>query len=338
MKLAVFSSKPYVREYFDSINEDYGHEIRYFDPRLNPDTVPLAQGYDAVCPFVNDVVNREVIEKLAEYGVKIVSLRSAGFNNVDIDAAREHGIAVTRVPAYSPNSVAEHTVGLALALNRRICRANTRVHDGNMELTGLMGFDFKGRTVGVIGTGKIGLEFARIMIGFGCEVLGFDPYPSDEFKTLGASYVELDELYERSDVISLHCPLTPETHYMINAESIAKMKTGVMVLNTSRGPLIDTEQVIEGLKSRKIGYLGLDVYEEESDLFFEDLSSEVIEDDVFARLLTFPNVVITGHQAFFTHEAMTSIAHTTLKNVADFEKQALEEKNVVDGTFVKQKA
>ena len=317
MKIAMFSTKSYDRTYFERANRAHGHEITFLEPRLLPETAPLAAGHDAVCAFVNDELSAEVLRSLKEHGVELLALRSAGFNHLDLEAADELGLTVARVPAYSPHAVAEHAVALILGLNRKLFRAYNRVRDGNFSLEGLLGFDLHGRTVGVIGTGRIGQIFAGIMRGFGCEVLGYDPYPNpDAEKAL--TYVSLDELFTRSHVISLHCPLTPETHDLIDAEAVARMRDGVMLINTSRGRLVDTSAVIDGLKSGRIGHLGLDVYEEEEALFFQDLSGQVIQDDVFSRLLTFPNVLVTGHQGFFTQEAVTNIAETTLANVTAF--------------------
>lgn len=319
MKVAVFSTKPYEERFLLAANEGYGHDLSFFEPRLNRDTAPLANGFDAVCVFVNDQLDAEAITTLAEGGTRLIALRSAGFNHVDLNATQHHGMTVVRVPAYSPYAVAEHAVGLLLTLTRKIHRAHNRVREGNFALDGLLGFDIFGLTVGVIGTGRIGAEFARIMNGFGCTLLAYDPYPSDAVRAMGAHYVELPELFARSNIISLHCPLTPDTYHIIDTDSLAQMKTGVTIINTSRGALVDTLAAIEGLKDGKIGYLALDVYEEEADLFFEDLSDTVIQDDIFARLLTFPNVLITGHQAFFTREALHNIMHTTLTNITDFE-------------------
>ncbi|MAS35038.1 MAG: hydroxyacid dehydrogenase [Anaerolineaceae bacterium] len=317
MKIVMFSAKPYERKFFDAANADYHHDMTYLEPRLTPQTAPLAEGYPAVCIFVNDQANAEVIEQLAQGGTKLLALRSAGYNHVDLTAAEKHGIRVVRVPAYSPYAVAEHTVGLILTLNRKTHRAYARVREGNFELDGLLGFDIHGLTVGVVGTGKIGIEVARIMHGFGCRLLGYDPYPNPAASSFGLDYVELDALLGRADIITLHSPLTPETYHLINEQAIALFKPGAMLINTSRGALVDAAAAIEGLKTGQIGYLGLDVYEEESDLFFEDLSDRIIQDDVFARLLTFPNVVITGHQAFFTRNALLAIADTTLANIHD---------------------
>lgn len=313
--MAFFSTKPYDERYFTEANAGHGHDLFFLEPRLVPETVALASGHEAVCVFVNDVLDRKVLEQLAAEGVHLVALRSAGFNHVDLPVARGLGLTVVRVPAYSPHAVAEHAVGLILALNRRIHRAHMRVREGNFALNGLLGFDLHGKTVGVVGTGHIGTVFAGIMMGFGCRVIAFDPSPSDRCQEMGVSYVSLATLLGEADIVALHCPLTPETHHLIDEEAVDAMKHGVMLINTSRGALIDTTAVIEGLKSGTIGFLGLDVYEEEGDLFFEDLSDQVITDDVFSRLLTFPNVLVTGHQAFFTAEAMQQIAETTLANI-----------------------
>jgi D-lactate dehydrogenase len=317
VKIAMFSTKAYDRASFERANREHGHEISFLEPRLLPATAPLAAGHDAVCAFVNDELSAEVLRGLKEHGVALLALRSAGFNHVDLEVADELGLTVARVPAYSPHAVAEHAIALILGLNRKLYRAYNRVREGNFSLEGLLGFDLHGRTVGVIGTGRIGQIFAGIMRGFGCEVLGHDPYPDPAAEAV-LTYVPLDELYARSHVISLHCPLTPQTHNLIDARAIARMRDGVMLINTSRGQLVDTTAVIDGLKSGRIGHLGLDVYEEEEELFFQDLSTQVIQDDVFSRLLTFPNVLVTGHQGFFTQEAVTNIAETTLANVTAF--------------------
>jgi len=317
MQIAFFSAKSYERQFFDEAVR--GHDIRlnYLEPRLALQTAPLAAGHQGVCVFVNDVLDAEVLGRLAEDGVRLIALRCAGFNNVALPTAAELDMTVVRVPAYSPHAVAEHTIGLILALNRRLHRAYARVRDGNFSLAGLLGFDLYGHTAGVVGTGRIGSLVARLLQAFGCNVLLHDPYPDEQSKAYGR-YVPLEELYAESDIISLHCPLTPQTAHLVNAESIAQMRRGVMLINTSRGALIQTTAIIKGLKSGRIGSLAIDVYEEEEALFFEDLSGEVIQDDVFARLLTFPNVLITGHQAFFTREALQAIAETTAANIADF--------------------
>ena len=319
MKIAVFSSKRYDRASLDAANAG-PHELHYFEPHLDAETAPLARGHDAVCVFVNDRLDAPVLEALASDGIRLIALRCAGFNNVDIHAAQRLGLAVVRVPAYSPHAVAEHTVALILALNRKLHRAYNRVREGNFALDGLLGFDLHGRTAGVVGTGKIGAVAARILAGFGCSVLAFDPFPDEGCRALGVRYVSLDELLGASDIITLHCPLTPENHHLIGAAALAKMKPGAMLINTSRGGLLDTRAVIEALKSGKLGHLGLDVYEEESEIFFEDLSGTILRDDIFTRLLTFPNVIITGHQGFFTREALDNIARTTIGNITQFDE------------------
>lgn len=320
MKVAFFSTRKYDKQFFTKNNAAYNHELEFLEVPLNRHTVPLAKGHDAVCIFVNDQADREVLEELSQQGVKLIALRCAGFNNVDLKAAAALGIKVVRVPAYSPYSVAEHTLALILTLNRKTHRAYNRVKEGNFALNGLMGFDLHGRTVGLIGLGKIGLVTAAILKGFGCNVLGYDIAEPAEANEIGVEFVDLDTLYAQSDIISLHCPLTPQTHHIINSESLHKMKKGMMLINTSRGALIDTKAVIKALKSEKISYLGLDVYEEEADLFFEDMSEYVIQDDVFMRLLSFNNVLITGHQAFFTSDALHGIVSVTLQNISDFEE------------------
>lgn len=320
MKVAVFSNKPYMERFFREVNADFGLELFFYAERLNEQTVDLARGAEAICAFVNDICNEPVLTRLNELGVKLVALRSAGFNNVDIEAAEKLGICVSRVPAYSPYAVAEHAVGLILALNRRIHLAHSRMREGNFSLEGLMGFDLHGTPAGIIGTGKIGEVVVRILHGFGCELYAYDPQPNPVCEDLGVHYTELNEIYRRCAIVSLHCPLMPQTHHMIDRAAIEQMQDGVMLINTSRGALIDTKAVIDGLKSGRIGYLGLDVYEEEGDLFYEDLSNQIIQDDVFARLLMFPNVIVTGHQAFFTYNAVHAIAETTLSNIVAFEK------------------
>lgn len=317
MRVLVTSSKAYDRTFLQAANEAGRHQLEFVDAGLGPETVALAQGYGAVCVFVSDEVDAQVIDALADGGVRAVALRCAGYNNVDLRRAVERDIDVVRVPAYSPHAVAEHTFGLLLCLNRRIHRAWNRVREHNFALQGLLGFDIHGKTMGIIGTGRIGACVARIALGFGCRVLGYDRYPDDELAALGLCYVEQEELLKAADIISLHCPLTPETHHIIDSAAIDRLRPGTMLINTSRGGLIDTPAVIEGLKTGRIGALGIDVYEEEDDLFFEDLSGTVIQDDVFARLTTFSNVLITGHQAFFTSEALQAIASTTLANLDD---------------------
>jgi len=314
MEVAIFSTKSYERSFLDAAAQQYSQTLTYLEPRLTPETASLGYGYPAVCAFVNDQLNAVVLERLANRGLKYVALRSAGFNHIDLPVAADLGLTVVRVPAYSPHAVAEHTLALILGLNRKLHRAYNRVRDGNFFLGGLLGFDLHGRTVGVIGTGKIGAIVAKILNGIGCRVLLYDVQPNPECQGIG-EYVSLAEIYRQSAVITLHCPLVPQTHHLINHEAIAQMHPGVMIINTSRGALIDTSAVIHALKSGKIGHLGIDVYEEEADLFFEDLSGQVIQDDVFARLLTFPNVLVTGHQAFFTREALKAICDTTMANL-----------------------
>ncbi len=319
MQVTVFSTKPYDRLFLDHGQND-GLHLQYCEARLSLETVALAEGSDVVCAFVNDNLSEPVLERLAGYGVRLIALRSAGFNHVDLVAADRLGITVARVPAYSPHAVAEHTMAIILALNRKIHRAYNRVREGNFALDGLLGFDLHGKTIGIVGTGKIGAVFARIAAGFGCQLLGHDLKPNPECQALGMTYVSRDEIFRQSDILSLNCPLTPDTYHMIRAETLPMLKPGVMVINTSRGAVIDAHAAIKGLKDGTIGSLGLDVYEEEADLFFEDLSNEVLRDDVFARLLTFPNVLITGHQAFFTKEALEAIAETTIGNIKAFRK------------------
>lgn len=320
MKVAVFSTKSYDRQFLSAANEKHGHELVFLEPRINLETSVLAGGFPVICIFVNDFLDATILAAIASQGTRLIALRSAGFNHVDLSAAQELGLCVVRVPAYSPYAVAEHAVGMMLALNRKIHRAYNRVREGNFALDGLLGFDLHGRTAGIVGTGKIGALTAKILSGFGMKLLGYDVFQNPDCLNLGMEYVSLSELFARSDIISLHCPLTHETYHLIDDEALAQMKDGVMVINTSRGALIDAEAATKALKSGKIGYLGLDVYEQESDLFFENLSEYVIQDDVFQRLLTFPNVLITGHQAFFTEEALRNIAETTLANITDFEQ------------------
>lgn len=317
-KIVFFDSKTYDRDIFNEVNQDFNFDIKYFKFNITADNAVLAEGADVICVFVNDIISKEVIDKLRECGVRLIALRSAGYNNVDLKAASEK-ISIARVPAYSPNAIAEHTVALMLSLNRKIHRAYWRTRDSNFSLGGLMGFDMYQKYAGVIGTGKIGKTLVKILLGFGMKVLAYDPYPDNEFATeTGCSYVDLDELFAKSDIISLNCPLTKETEYMINVRSIKKMKDEVMIINTGRGKLIKTSDLIEGLKSGKIGSAGLDVYEEEAEYFFEDLSNRVLTDDILARLLTFNNVIITSHQGFFTREAMHNIAKTTMSNIKNF--------------------
>ena len=318
MKVAVFSAKRYDRELLAAANADAGHELVFFDDLLETSTVALTAGCGAVCVFVNDRVDAPVLAALAAGGTRLVALRCTGFNNVDLKAAAAHGIKVVRVTEYSPYSVAEHAVALILALSRKIHRAYNRTRDGNFELDGLLGYDLHGRTVGVIGTGKIGRVFAQIMSGFGCELIGYDKVPSPDFERLGGRYVQLPELAALSDIVSLHCPLTRETHYLVDARALALAKPGAILINTSRGGLVDTEAVIAALKSGRLGALGIDVYEQETDLFFQDLSSAIIPDDVIQRLVSFPNVIVTGHQAFFTREAIGTICATTIASISAY--------------------
>jgi len=316
MKVAVFSAKSYDRRFLVAANARHGHELTFFEAKLNASTTQLAADCEAVCIFVNDRADATTIDALASLGVKMIALRCAGFNNVDLAAAQRHGIVVARVPAYSPHAVAEHTVGLILTLNRQIHRAFNRVREHNFDLEGLLGFDLHGKTVGVIGTGTIGIEVIKILRGFGCRVLAHDVVETQAAIDAGARYVSLGDLYQASRIITLHCPLTPQTFHLINREAISRMSRGVMIVNSSRGAVIDTRAVIEALKSGEIGALAIDVYEEE-ELFFQDVSSQVLQDDLLARLLTFPNVLVTGHQAFFTEEALRNIAETTLSNLDD---------------------
>ena len=321
MKVSIFSTKSYDRQFFTAANAQYQHELTFLEPRLDRQTALLAKDAIAVCVFVNDEVDQATIEVLANLNVRLLALRSAGYNHVDVQAAKNLGIKLVRVPAYSPYAVAEHTVGLILTLNRKLHRAYNRVREGNFSLEGLLGFDLHDRTIGIIGTGRIGSIFAKIMTGFGCKVLAYDLYHNPECEAIAVEYVDLPQLLSQSDIISLHCPLSPETHHLINEEAIAQMKPHAMLINTSRGALIDTDAVITALKSSQIGALGLDVYEQESKLFFEDHSDRILQDDTFARLMTFPNVMITGHQAFFTEDAMRAIAEVTLANITQIEQE-----------------
>lgn len=314
MKIAFFDTKPYDKISFNSSLKSNNIEFKFFETKLNEDTVKLAKGYDAICVFVNDTVNATVIDELYSYGVKLIALRCAGFNNVDLKAAHKK-IAVVRVPAYSPYAVAEHTMALILTSVRRIHKAFVRTKSFNFSLSDLTGFDLYGKTVGVIGTGKIGKIFINICKGFGMNILAYDKFPD---KSLDVSYVSIDVLLQNSDIISLHCPLTEETYHIINKESINSMKDGVMIVNTSRGALINAEALLDGIKSRKVGGACLDVYEEESDFFFEDYSSHIVEDDTLARLISMPNVIVTSHQAFLTAEALENIAKTTIENIEAF--------------------
>lgn len=325
MKIAIFSSKSYDREFLDVANETQGenrHEFTFFEPRLTRETVSLAEGFQAVCVFVHDKLERETLEILRDGGVKLVALRCAGFNNVDLEAAKTLGIGVVRVPVYSPYAVAEHTIGLVLTLNRKFHRAFNRVREGNFALDGLLGFDLHGKTVGVVGTGRIGICFIKIALGFGCRVLVFDPKPNDEIQSLAVETVSMETLLAQSDIVSLHCPLTPSTHYLMNAQTFSQMKRGAMLVNSSRGALVDADAAIDALRSGQLGALGLDVYEEEEGVFYEDHSGQILGDERLLRLLSFPNVVVTGHQAFFTREALENIARTTIDNLNCWESGA----------------
>jgi D-lactate dehydrogenase len=319
MKIAVFSTKKYDRELLDAANRIYGHDISYFEAHLTPSTAGLAAGFPSVCVFVNDQVDSNTIAQLAAGGTRIIATRSTGFNHIDIEAAVAHNIKVVRVTDYSPYSVAEFAVGLLLSLNRKIHRAYNRTREGNFELDGLLGRDLHRQTVGVMGTGKIGRVFTQIMMGFGCTVFGYDKFPHPEFIAMGGHYVELDDLIERADIFSLHLPLTTDTHHIFNASRLARIKHGALLVNTSRGGLIDTEAAIESLKGGQLGGMAIDVYEQEANLFFQDLSSQIITDDVIQRLVSFPNVIVTGHQAFFTREAVGTISTTTLQSISNFE-------------------
>lgn len=318
IKIAFFDAKPYDIESFEKTPHDSGSKITYFKSHLTLETASLTQGFQAVCVFVNDVIDKDVIDILERNGVTLIAVRAAGYNNIDLKTIFKR-IHVVRVPAYSPYAVAEHAVALMLALNRKVHRAYYRTRDNNFTLNGLLGFDMHGKTAGIIGTGKIGKVAINILKGFGMRILAYDVFPDKEYqKNAGFEYVDLGTLYRGSDIISLHCPLTKETYHLINKTTIAKMKPGVMIINTGRGMLIDSKALIEGLKTGRVGFAGLDVYEEESDYFFEDFSNKVITDDVLARLLSFNNVVVTSHQGFFTHEALRNIAATTLENIRDF--------------------
>ncbi|MEO0559439.1 MAG: 2-hydroxyacid dehydrogenase [Bacteroidota bacterium] len=329
MRIAFFSAKPYDRRAFEVAESR--HDITYFDARLAPATAPLAEGHEAVCAFVSDDLSAGTLDILAAAGIRLVLLRSAGFNHIDLEAAEGHGLVVARVPAYSPHAVAEHAIALALALNRRLHRAHNRVREGNFELAGLLGVDLHGKTAGIVGTGRIGAAAAKILgPGFGMRLLVHDPYPNPEVQAMGASYVDIDTLLVESDLVSLHCPLTPESYHLLNASAFARMKPSAILVNTSRGGLVDTAALVDALKEGQIGAVALDVYEEEGDLFFQDLSDEGVLDDVFARLLTFPNALITGHQGFFTAEALSAIAETTLSNATAFDRDGcLPEPNAV---------
>lgn len=315
MKIIFFSTKPYDKLFFDRCNKTFGFEIEYFDTHLGPHIVNAIGPADAVCVFVNDKVNAEVIKVLAEKGIRIIALRCAGFNNVDVEAARQYGIKVCRVPAYSPEAVAEHALAMIMTLNRKTHKAYNRVREQNFSLNGLLGFNLHGKTVGVVGTGNIGKSFCTIMIGLGCKVVAYDIITDKTLEDSGVQYLPLEAVLKQSDIVSLHCPLSDKTQHLVNQQTIAMMKKGVMLINTSRGKLINTTDAIAALKSSHIGYLGIDVYEQEEKLFFKDLSGDIIEDDTIQRLMSFPNVLVTAHQAFFTEEALNQIASTILDNI-----------------------
>lgn len=329
MKIAFFSTKPYDKRFFEAGNQSVGHELMFYETKLTQSTAPLANGFDGVCVFVNDPLDALTLETLANQGCKLILLRCAGFNNVDLDAAQRLGMTVCRVPVYSPFAVAEHTIALILTLNRKVHKAYNRIRDGNFAIDGLIGFDLNDKTIGIVGTGRIGQILAKICTGFGLRVLAHDIKPNPGLQAQGVTYLPFDELVAQSDIISLLCPLTPQTHHLISTDAVDKMKPGVMLVNTSRGGLIDAKALIAGLKSGHIGSVALDVYEEEGDVFFEDLSDQVLQDDTLARLLSFPNVLITSHQAFFTQEAMHEIAKTTLANATGYASNTIEPANRV---------
>jgi len=323
MKVAVFSTKYYEREYLNKYNTRGKHQLTYFDGILNEDTINLTIGFDAVCVLLSEIISEKVIDKLSANSIQLICLRSAGFDNVDIEAAGKRNIKVLRVPAYSPQAIAEHAVALILTLDRKTYKAYNRVRENNFSINNLMGFNLSGKTVGVIGTGMIGSAFCNIMLGFGCKVIAYDIAESDALKAKGIEYKPFDKLLQVSDIISIHCPLTAETHHLFNSIAFAKMKVGAMLINTSRGAVIKTSHAIEALKREQLGYLGIDVYEGEENLFFKDLSQSIIQDDLIERLMSFNNVLITPHQAFFTKEAVEQIAMTTIKNCSDFENGLL---------------
>ncbi len=328
MKVAVFSTKPYDQRFIETANRHAGHEFVFLEDRLNERSATLAAGCAAVCAFVNDDLGAPTLRVLADQGIRLVALRCAGFNQVDLKAAESLGLSVRRVPAYSPYAVAEFTIGLILTLSRKYHRAFNRVREGNFGIDGLMGFDLHGRTVGIIGTGRIGLLTAKPLGAMGCHLLACDPFPQPEFEALGGRYVPIETLLTSCDIISLHCPLTPESYHLINAQTLAKTKRGVMIINTSRGALIDAVAMVEALKRGQVGFLGIDVYEQEADVFYEDLSGEILHDDVLQRLLTFPNVLVTSHQAWFTETALQKIGETTIANLDDFEQGRTSENEV----------
>jgi D-lactate dehydrogenase len=329
MKIAFFSSKSYDQKYFDKINSRFNHTLHYFETRLNSQTVRLASDCDGICAFVNDKIDAGTLQKMDEVGIKLLVLRCAGFNNVDLEAAGKHSITVLRVPAYSPEAVAEHALALIFTLNRKTHKAYNRIREGNFSLERLTGFNVSGKTVGIIGTGAIGRAFIKLLKGFNMQFKAFDPYPDKELEKEGVVYVPLKELLETSDIISLHCPLTHDTYQIINTQSLQYVKQGAMLINTSRGKLIDTEAVIQSLRAKHLGSLGIDVYAEEEKLFFKDLSEMIIDDDTISRLISLPNVLITAHQAFLTREALEQIAETTLQNITDFKNGNVNKNNQV---------
>ncbi|OAQ42376.1 hydroxyacid dehydrogenase [Pedobacter psychrophilus] len=329
MKIDFFSAKKYDIDFFDIANKTTGFEINYHETHLGPHSVNMVNDADAICVFVNDKLTKAVIEQLAQKGVKIIALRCAGFNNVDLEAAKEFNISVCRVPAYSPQAVAEHAVAMLLTINRKTHKAYNRVREQNFSLNGLLGYNLFGKTVGVIGTGKIGKAFIKIMLGFSCKILAYDVFPDSELEKNGVTYVPLNKLFQESNIISLHCPLTKENHYLINKESINIMQHGITLINTSRGGLINTTDVIEALKSKQIGALCIDVYEQEETLFFKDLSLEIIDDDKIQRLISFPNVLLTSHQAFFTKEALEEIANVTINSISKIDQNVMPQKDSV---------
>ncbi len=328
MRIAVFSTKSYDQEYFEKYNGEYNYNFTYFETALKASTANLTNGFDAVCIFVNDIIDKETLKILSVNNIQLIALRCAGYNNVDIEAARNYNIKTVRVPAYSPESVAEHAIALVLTLNRKTHKAYNRVREGNFSLKNLIGFNLQGKTIGVIGTGQIGATFIKVIKGFGCKIIAFDINKNKDLLDLGVEYLDVNEVFKHSDILSLHCPLNQHTKHIINEKSIALMKEGVMIINTSRGGLVNTADVIEGLITKKIGYLGIDVYEQEENLFFRDLSEHIIQDELILRLMSFPNVLITSHQAYFTKEAMEEITLTTLGNIKSFENN-LELKNEI---------
>ena len=330
MRIAIFSAQDFEKDFFETANQSFNHELVYFRERLHEQSAGIAAGFPAVCAFITDQLDESTLSALAAGGTRLIALRSAGFNHVDLAAAARLGLTVLRIPAYSPNAIAEHAVALMLTLNRHLHRAYNRVREGNFELTGLIGFDMHGKTVGIVGTGMIGAALARIVAGFGCNLLGYDPLGNPACVDMGLCYVSLEQLLRELDIVSLHCPLTPETRYLINSDRIALMKRGSMLINTARGALIDTRAAIVALKNRNhFWYLGIDVYEEEGPLFFEDRSSTIIQDDIFQRLTTFPNVMITGHQGYLTREALARIAEVSLANATDFVAGRPKQENLV---------